>query len=204
MNGRCESTLINLNYLNTEDLKKIKKRIKEKIFYEEFNKNIPNIINDKILKINFTSHCGEYYKGAKINSTIELTLINNSKIQTGCKYHSYYDTDGSAQNEDANIFRINSNDLEYMANKHPKDGQKGIMMYHNDSGKCIYIDDDKDILDINKEKYFKEFLEHISIKPTKENIKIFTDFLEYIIETVRKRGALKSLSGRNINYTYVK
>ncbi|BCS83143.1 hypothetical protein QLL95_gp0980 [Cotonvirus japonicus] len=113
---RLRSVINNLDYLNDHDLKELKLKIKEKLFFNDFNKKIPDIFRNKILKINFKSYCYEYYKGAKINSTIELLFINNHKIQTGCKYFSYYDHKGDVENEDINEFIPGNFDIDYMGN----------------------------------------------------------------------------------------
>ncbi|AKI80611.1 hypothetical protein QJ850_gp088 [Acanthamoeba polyphaga mimivirus] len=199
-----ESVLSNLDNLDTKSLNKIKKRIDEKIFYESFNKNIPNFIEDKILEINFDSFCEEYYKGTNITATIKLKLINNCKIKTGCIYRSYYDHDGYPVDEDINKFRIGTDDYKYTANIHPDNEQKGIQLHQNNDIQFIYVDDEKNILELNKKKYFERFLDCISIKSTENNIKNFCEFLEYIIETVRETGGLKSLDSKGFNYVYTK
>ncbi|BCS83141.1 hypothetical protein QLL95_gp0982 [Cotonvirus japonicus] len=80
----------------------------------------------------------------------------------------------------------------------------GIMIGDGFCSTSIYIEEGKNTLDINKEKYFSNFLSGISLRPSENNVKILSEFLEYVVEELRERGELKSLDGRDISFTFTK
>ncbi|AZL89683.1 hypothetical protein QKC54_gp1026 [Megavirus baoshan] len=185
---RYGTIIKDLKYLDIYDLKNLKKEIKKikyeknkQAFFYQFNKIVPNLFNNKIEMVKFTS---SFYKG-KTCSSIFVYFDRHIYLESRCSYRFYYKDNSDPDSDDD----INKSDID----------KKKVTF--NIRGKIIDVTftSKESVIKKLKEKYIKNLFDHFSIKSSKNNIKKLDKFIKDTIEIMIFDGELNEKS--YINYS---
>ncbi|AVL95236.1 hypothetical protein ma849 [Moumouvirus australiensis] len=171
-----------VKYLNEDDLEKIKsviekrkQEINEEIFFSEFNKMIPNILNNKIKVIKFVST----FYGKKSCSNIIVQFDEYICLKTNCTFKS--DDNNSDYDSDNSDYENNDINKLHSANRKITFGICGKFF------DIEYLTEESAIKKL-KEKHKKTLFDHFSIKLTNKNIEIFDEFINNVINIMMVYG----------------